>query len=59
MDLEVASPRSELPPLYRKFGDEGSGEAPWPDEALDELKSPAHFVVMSKRLTAVLEESHG
>ncbi|HMO55626.1 MAG TPA: GNAT family N-acetyltransferase [Tepidiformaceae bacterium] len=59
MDLEVASPRSELPPLYRKFGYEVSGEAPWPDEALDELKTPAHFVVMSKRLTAVLEESHG
>jgi ribosomal protein S18 acetylase RimI-like enzyme len=59
MDLEVASPRTELPALYRKFGYEVSGEAPWPDDALDELKSPAHFIVMSKRLAAVLEESHG
>lgn len=50
MDLEVASPRAELPPLYRKFGYEVSGQAEWPQDALHELKAPAHFVVMSKRL---------
>lgn len=50
MDLEVASPRLELPPFYRKFGYEVTGRSEWPVEALDELKFPAHFVVMSKRL---------
>ena len=50
MDLEVASPRLELPPLYRKFGYEVSGRSEWPESALAELKYPAHFVVMSKRL---------
>lgn len=59
MDLEVASPRAELPELYRKFGYEVSGEAPWPTEALSELRSPAHFIVMSKLLTPALEESLG
>lgn len=48
MDLEVASPRTELPPFYRKFGYEISGKAEWPANVLHELKSPAHFVVMSK-----------
>ena len=52
MDLEVASPRTELPPFYRKYGYEVSGRAEWPAEALHELKSPAHFIVMSKRLPA-------
>lgn len=50
MDLEVASPRTELPPFYRKYGYEICGRAEWPPEALNELKSPAHFIVMSKRL---------
>ena len=50
MDLEVASPRTELPPFYRKFGYEVTGRAPWPDEALAELKAPADFIVMSKVL---------
>lgn len=50
MDLEVASPRTELPPFYRKFGYEVTGAAEWPAEALAELKSPAHFIVMSKTL---------
>lgn len=59
MDLEVASPRLELPALYRRFGYEVSGEAPWPDDALEELKTPAHFIVMSKQLTPALEESLG
>ena len=50
MDLEVASPRLELPPFYRKFGYEVSGRSEWPEAALAELRFPAHFVVMSKRL---------
>jgi ribosomal protein S18 acetylase RimI-like enzyme len=50
MDLEVASPRTELPPLYEKFGYRVTGRAPWPSEALTELKSPADFIVMSKAL---------
>ena len=52
MDLEVASPRAELPPFYRKFGYEVSGTAEWPQDALAELKSPAHFIVMSRTLLA-------
>jgi GNAT superfamily N-acetyltransferase len=50
MDLEVASPREELPPFYRKFGYEVTGRSEWPEDGLNELKFPAHFVVMSKRL---------
>jgi len=50
MDLDVASPRTELPPFYRKFGYEVSGTAEWPADALDQLKFPAHFIVMSKEL---------
>ena len=50
MELEVASPRTELPPFYRKFGYEVCGTAAWPREALSELKSPAHFIVMSRSL---------
>ena len=50
MNLEVASPRTELPPFYRKFGYELAGTAAWPPHALHELKRPAHFIVMSKTL---------
>ncbi len=50
MDLEVASPREELPPLYRKFGYEVTGRSEWPEGALGELKAPAHFIVMSRDL---------
>lgn len=50
MDLEVASPRTELPPFYRKFGYEVTGAAEWPAHVLHELKSPAHFIVMSRAL---------
>lgn len=50
MDLEVASPRTELPPFYRKFGYEVTGTAEWPAHVLHELKSPAHFIVMSRAL---------
>ncbi len=50
MDLEVASPRTELPDFYRKFGYEISGTAEWPQSELGSLKSPAYFVVMSKSI---------
>jgi len=50
MDLEVASPRTELPPFYEKLGYTVTGRGDWPEEALSELKAPAHFVVMSKSL---------
>lgn len=50
IDLEVASPRTELPAFYEKLGYTFAGTAPWPEDALDELKSPAHFVVMSRPL---------
>jgi ribosomal protein S18 acetylase RimI-like enzyme len=50
MDLEVASPRTELPPLYRKFGYEVTGQVEWPAHALAELTAPAHFIVMSRSL---------
>ncbi len=51
VDLEVASPRTELPDFYRKFGYEVCGEGEWPAEARDQLKFPAHFIVMSKPIT--------
>ena len=50
MDLEVASPRLELPPFYRKFGYEVTGRSEWAEHELHMLKSPAHFIVMSRRL---------
>lgn len=50
MDLEVASPRTELPPFYHKLGYAESGTGEWPAEALHELRSPAHFIVMSRPL---------
>lgn len=50
MDLEVASPRTELPPFYEKLGYAFERLAPWPEDAVAELKSPAHFLVMSKAL---------
>ncbi len=48
MDLEVASPRVELPAFYRKFGYEVTGRAEWPEKELNLLKAPAYFVVMSR-----------
>ncbi len=53
MDLEVASPRTELPNFYRKFGYELSGTSEWPEHARHELKQPANFLIMSKSLAAV------
>lgn len=50
MDLEVASPRTELPPFYHKLGYAASGTGEWPAEALHELRSPAYFIIMSRPL---------
>ncbi len=50
MDLEVASPRTELPPFYRKFGYEVTGRAEWPASERHKLPEPPYFVVMSRRL---------
>jgi ribosomal protein S18 acetylase RimI-like enzyme len=50
MDLEVASPRLELPAFYRKFGYEVSGTAPWPAHERTKLPEPPHFIVMSREL---------
>ena len=52
MDLEVASPREELPPFYQKFGYEVSGRAEWPEHMVHQLKFPAHFIIMSKPLVS-------
>ncbi|GIW15359.1 MAG: hypothetical protein KatS3mg063_1212 [Tepidiforma sp.] len=60
LTLEVASPRTELPPLYERFGFRVAGTRPWPDHALHELKQPAHFIVMSKELApSPAEGTHG
>ncbi|PFG74765.1 GNAT family N-acetyltransferase [Tepidiforma thermophila] len=60
LTLEVASPRTELLPLYQRFGFRVAGTRPWPDHALHELKQPAHFIVMSKSLTQPpAEGTHG
>ena len=52
MDLSVASPRLELPGLYRKLGYHENGTAPW-DAAREarELTQPAHFILMTRTLT--------
>lgn len=50
LDLEYVNLRDELPALYRRFGFEETGTQPWPDDALDRISRPAHFVTMSKRL---------
>ncbi len=58
MSLEVASPRSELPGYYAQFGYAVAGTKPWPQQALHELKAPAHFIVMSKTLGETPREEH-
>lgn len=66
MDLWVVNLRKELPPWYAKLGYAETGRAPWPDDVLDQLSRPAHFIIMSKSLKtgslagqARQEESHG
>jgi ribosomal protein S18 acetylase RimI-like enzyme len=60
VSLEIASPRTELPPLYERLGYRRVGASPWPAEAWHELKHPAHFIVMSKSLNErPPEDQHG
>jgi predicted N-acetyltransferase YhbS len=49
MDLRVISPRAELLPFYRRFGYQATGTAPFPPDLAS--KVPAHYILMSKRLT--------
>jgi GNAT superfamily N-acetyltransferase len=48
MDICVASPRTELPPRYRKLGYVESGAEPWPGGILTKL--PCHLLCMQKVL---------
>lgn len=61
MTLEIASPRTELPAYYERLGYRPAGTRPWPQEALHELKAPAHFILFAKALggNAALEDKHG
>ena len=48
MEIEVVNLRTELPPLYRKFGYVEDGTRPFPDG--DRSSQPCHFIVMKKDL---------
>jgi GNAT superfamily N-acetyltransferase len=50
MDLTVVNLRTELLPIYEKFGYVVSGEEPIPDEMAQRVSQPCHFVRMSKPL---------
>ena len=49
MDLSVVDLRTELPPLYERFGYRVTGSAPFPAEQMP-VKLPCSFVLMSKPL---------
>lgn len=49
MTLRVASPRTELPQLYEKFGYRITGTEPFPAD-FPGLKIPSHFINMAKDL---------
>ena len=49
MDISVVNLRTELPPLYRKFGYVETGAEPWPDDV--PTKVPCHFICMTKDLS--------
>lgn len=49
MELTVVNLRTELPPLYERFGYRVTGTAPFPAETMP-VKLPCSFVVMSKPL---------
>ncbi len=49
MELTVVDKRTELPPLYERFGYRVTGSAPFPSEQMP-VKMPCSFVVMSKPL---------
>jgi GNAT superfamily N-acetyltransferase len=48
MDLQTVNLRAELPAIYRKFGYEETGIAPFPAEV--STKMPCYFILMSKPL---------
>jgi GNAT superfamily N-acetyltransferase len=48
MDIHVVNLRTELLPLYRRFGYVEAGELPFPDT--DRASMPCHFIVMRKTL---------
>lgn len=50
MDITVVNLRTELPPYYRRFGYEISGELPPPEPMRARSKIPCHLVKMSKAL---------
>ncbi len=50
MDITVVNLRTELPPYYRRFGYEISGELPPPEPMRARSKIPCHLVRMSKSL---------
>ncbi|WP_124848449.1 GNAT family N-acetyltransferase [Acidipila sp. EB88] len=49
MDLSVVNLRTELPPIYAKFGYQVTGSAPFPADEMP-VKLPCSFVLMSKPL---------
>ncbi len=53
MWLETVNLRQELPPFYRALGYEVSGTQPWPEDSLERISQPAHFILMTKALPAV------
>jgi ribosomal protein S18 acetylase RimI-like enzyme len=48
MDIHVVNLRTELVPLYRRFGYVEAGELPFPDT--ERASMPCHFLVMRKTL---------
>lgn len=48
MDITVVNLRTELPPFYRRFGYEISGELPPPERMRSRI--PCHLIKMSKNL---------
>jgi GNAT superfamily N-acetyltransferase len=49
MDLSIVDLRTELPPLYEKFGYRVCGTAPFPMDAMP-VSQPCSFVLMEKEL---------
>ncbi len=49
MDLTVVDLRTELPPLYGKYGYQVTGTAPFPAEQMP-VRMPCSFIMMSKTL---------
>ncbi len=49
IELTVVDKRTELPPLYERFGYRVTGTAPFPSDTMP-VRMPCSFVVMSKML---------